>query len=393
MSTSRAAEYNAIAERIVAHYENGTTDLAEDVLHVPVSAYSDPDQWQREIDLIFKRVPLVVALTCEMPKPGDYKALDMAGVPVLVTRGKDGRARAFMNACRHRGAPLAEDGCGHANRFTCPYHGWTYANDGRLLAVSEKEKFGDIDNAANGLTELPCDERVGMIFAVLTPGLSIDLDDWLGGMIEDMAPFAFETWTYLGFRELTGPNWKISYDGYLEGYHFASLHKDTILKVTLNNLMDFDAFGPHQRVAYGTTSIEDLYKVPRDEWWRYESEGYSFVRLLFPNISTFLGLGVGQIAQLIPGPTAAENRTILHFVHPTPAKDEAQAKEFEDTINFLHSVVRDEDYALNLKVQRSLAANPYDTVMFGRNERGNQYFHRWVDWYLADDPVLEKPSL
>ncbi|MDA0339861.1 MAG: aromatic ring-hydroxylating dioxygenase subunit alpha, partial [Proteobacteria bacterium] len=309
---NRAAEYNGIAERIVAHYENNTTDMADGVLNVPLSAYLDPDQWQREIDLIFKKVPLVVALTCEMSNVGDYKALDIAGVPLLVTRGKDGEVRAFMNACRHRGTPVVEDGCGHASRFTCPYHGWTYASDGRLLAVAEKEKFGDVDNATTGLVELPCAERVGFIFAILTPGLPIDLAGWMAGMDKDIAPHGFENWTYLGSRELNGPNWKISYDGYLEGYHFAALHKETILKVTLNNLMDFDAFGPHQRVAYGTTNIEDIYKIPRDEWGQHENVGFTFVRLFFPNISTYLGLGVGQIAQLIPGKTVGENRTILH---------------------------------------------------------------------------------
>lgn len=389
----RATEYNAIASRIVEHYEKGTTDLADEVLEVPIDAYLDEEKWQREVDLIFKRQPQMVALTCEIPNPGEYKALEIVGVPLLVTRGKDGKARTFMNVCPHRGSPLAEDGLGNANRFTCPYHGWTFANDGRLLAVADRDKFGHVETSTHGLVELACDERIGMVFAILTPGLPMDIDDWLGGMVEDMEALHFENFTYLGSRELAGPNWKISYDGYLEGYHFAALHPETISKVTLQNLMDFDAFGPHLRVAYGTTSIDCMYDTPKDDWWKMEEEGFTFVRLLFPNISVYLGLGVGQIAQLMPGDSVGENRTILHYVHPTPPKDDAQEKEFEETIEFVAGVVRDEDYALNLRIQRALGARPFESVMFGRNERGNQYFHKLIDWYVNDDPDAEKPAL
>ena len=71
-----------------------------------------------------------------------------AYIRLLITRGKDGKPRAFVNACRHRGAPIAVDGLGHANRFVCPYHGWTFRNDGSLFAVSEAHKFGQIDKDA-----------------------------------------------------------------------------------------------------------------------------------------------------------------------------------------------------------------------------------------------------
>jgi phenylpropionate dioxygenase-like ring-hydroxylating dioxygenase large terminal subunit len=382
----RAEEYNAIAERIVAHHQNDTTDQADDVMEVPVTSYTDPVRWQREVDLIFKRLPVMVALTCEMPQPGDYKAFDMAGVPLLVTRGKDGRARAFMNACRHRAAPVAAEGLGSASRFVCPYHGWTYRNDGSLMAVSDQKKFGHIDKETHGLTELACDERAGMIFAILTPGYDMDLDAWLGGMIEDVAPHKFETWHFLEAKVMHGANWKIAFDGYLEGYHFATLHTETILKVTLNNLMEFHAFGPHMRVAYGTTNIGVMDNAERKDLHKFEEQGFTFVRTLFPNISMYLGLGLGQIAQIIPGPTPDQNTTILYYVHPRPPKDEEERQSLLATSQFLFDVTYGEDYVLGQRIQKSLNAHPFDNVVFGRNERGNQYFHRWIDYYLSDDP-------
>jgi phenylpropionate dioxygenase-like ring-hydroxylating dioxygenase large terminal subunit len=65
-------------------------------------------------------VPLPLALSCELREPNSYKAMDAVGVPVLIVRGGDGTARAFLNVCRHRGAVVCEPGCGTARRFTCP---------------------------------------------------------------------------------------------------------------------------------------------------------------------------------------------------------------------------------------------------------------------------------
>ena len=89
----------------------------------------------------------------------------------------------------------------------------------------------------------------------------------------------------------------------------------------------------------------------------------------------------------------AENRTFLNFVHPTPPKDEAEKDGFDETMHFLRDVVRDEDYDLNFKIQRGLLANPFENITFGRNEQGNQYFHKWVDYYLDDDPEALPPTL
>lgn len=389
----RAEEYNAIAERIVAHHQNDTTDQADAIMAVPVISYSDPQRWEREVEAIFKRLPVMVALTCEMPKPGDYKACEMVGIPLLITRGKDGKPRAFINACRHRGAPIAVNGLGHANRFVCPYHGWTFRNDGSLFAVSEQHKFGEIYKDDFGLTELACDERAGMIFAILRPGIELDLDDWLGGMVDDVAPHRFADWHFLTSKEMTGANWKIAFDGYLEGYHFSTLHKETILKVTLNNLMEFHAFGPHMRVAYGTTNIGVMDDARRDDLHKFEEQGFTFVRTLFPNISMYLGLGLGQIAQIIPGPTPDRNRTILYYVHPRPPKDAEEEASLLATAQFLYDVTYGEDYVLGERIQKSLNALPFENVVFGRNERGNQYFHRWVDYYISDNPSERPPEL
>src|SRR6266849_5586735 len=167
------SEYINLAGRLLAHFENGTTDSAEDVKYIRVENYVDPVRWRREMDLIFKRLPLLLAFTCEMREPGDYKAVDVVGVPVLIVRGQDGLVRAFVGVCSHRGTVLTEEGKRRCEQFTCPYHGWTYNDRGALTGVAGRRKFGDIDTSSRGLIELPSAERAGMIFVSLTPGATI----------------------------------------------------------------------------------------------------------------------------------------------------------------------------------------------------------------------------
>lgn len=389
-----AQDYNRVVEQLLDYVEHGTTDSANDVMTVPASAYTDPEVWTREMALIFHRLPVLAGLSVELPAPGDYKTIDYLGKPVLLTRLKDGTVRALLNVCTHRAMLVAPEGRGNCSRFTCPYHGWTFGNDGRLIGVAERQKFGDIDRAAHGLTALPAYERAGLIFVVLTPDLAVDFEGFFGGMLDDLEQFDFRNWYFAGHREIHGANWKVAYDGYLEGYHFAVAHPETIHPRTYSNIMHFDAFGPHLRIGFPQTSIaNDLRDVPKDEWWRRENHGYDFVRTLFPNVSIFVAPEFTQIAQLIPGPAPNQNRTILYYVRREGPADDAEKEQLFQTVDWLRDVVEEEDYGVGLKVQRGLESGAVKNVTFGKNERGNQFFHNWVSYYLADDPNAPKPVL
>ena len=223
---NRVERIGDVAEIMLDYVENKKTYLTDKPMTVPTRSYTDSDQWRAEMELVFKRVPLMLAFTAELPNPGDFKTMDAVGQPVLINRAKDGTVRAFLNVCSHRGAPVAE-GKGNCARFTCKYHAWTYGQDGKLLGISEAGTFGPVDKPAMGLRELPCEERAGMIFVCLTPNAPMDLDRYFKGFLEDFEALDFAGWSYLGSREIIGANWKIAFDGYLEGYHFASLHPET----------------------------------------------------------------------------------------------------------------------------------------------------------------------
>ena len=161
------AQLIQMAKHNMAHVKAGTIDQEPEVFRVPASNYYDETRWQQEINQVFKRLPLMLALTAEMPNPGDYRAMEAVGMPLLLSRGEDGQVRAFVNMCRHRGSVIMSEGNGNKKRFTCPYHAWTYDQTGALVSVYAEEDFGQIDKSCHGLTPLPVAERAGLIWVIL----------------------------------------------------------------------------------------------------------------------------------------------------------------------------------------------------------------------------------
>jgi nitrite reductase/ring-hydroxylating ferredoxin subunit len=388
-----ATRYNRIVRRMLEHVENGTTDWADDTMRVPASEYTDPAFWEREMDAVFRRLPILVALTHELPEAGDFKTIDILGIPLLITRQADGSARVLMNVCTHRAMTLVAAETGNKRVFSCPYHAWSFSNDGTLRAVAEMKKFGEDCRGKRDLVQFPCHEQGGLIFAVLDPASELDIRTFLGGMMDDVAAKGFENWSYIGNRVIHGANWKVALDGYLEGYHFKAAHPETIEPRTFSNIMEFDAYGPHTLIGFPQKSILKLRDVPEQDLWRHENDGYDFIRLFFPNVSIFVAPEITQISQLIPGPTVDRNTTVLHFLHPEPPGNDDERAAREQMADWLRNVVDREDYQVGLQVQRGLLSGLLDDVIFGRNERGNQYVHKLIKFYMAGDPDAPEPTL
>ncbi|CAN5397061.1 hypothetical protein BH23ACT3_BH23ACT3_23490 [soil metagenome] len=380
---TRPNDWGQIAERLLAHLDTGTTDSAESTMSVPITDYADPDRWQREMDAVFRRSPVVVALSAHIRETGSYLSIDIAGVPVLTVRQPDGGVRSFVNVCRHRGAQVVAHGCGTARRFTCPYHAWTYDGTGALAGVSGRSTFGEIDTAERGLTELVCEERHGFVFAICDPTVAPGddwLDTWLAGYGPTLEALGVDTMDFLDERELIGPNWKIAYDGYVDGYHLDILHKDTLGKDVLGNVMTCDAWGPHQRVAFARRNTADLNDVPRDDW--EPGKHIALVHTLFPHVSVAGNGGSAvMVSQLFPGPTPDRSRTVQTHLIVADADDAAREATLTRA-DFLEWVVNEEDYKTGLGIQAGLSSGGNTEFIFGRNEPGNQRFHRSVDELL-----------
>lgn len=381
----------AMVRHARAHALADTIDQAPEVMRVPASAYTDPKRFEAEMALIFKRLPLVLAASAELPKPGDYKAMTAAGVPVLLVRGDDGGVRAMLNACSHRGANVALPGTGSARRFTCPYHGWTFSQEGALIGVARADDFGDIDKSCHRLKTLPCAERAGLIWGVLNPAATIDIDAYLCGYDAALAHFGFENWTLFSQRTIPGPNWKIAYDGYLDFYHLPVLHKDTFGADFPHRAL-YHAWGPHQRVISPPAALAAPDAPGEDAWG--PSELMAGVWTIFPHVSiaSFDGGGRGvMISILMPGAHVGESFTTQLYLMEKPPSEEEAARATEQ-FAFLEYVVRQEDYDTGLRQQAALQAGARDHLLFGRNEGGAQTFHSWVARLLetadADLPAL-----
>lgn len=383
-----------VAETMLEYFELNKTFQAEKIVSVPAASYTDPDRQRAEIDLIFKRVPLMLALSCEIPQPGNYKAMEVLRLPIIIARDQAGRVRAFFNVCTHRWAPVATEGYGSCSRFICPFHGWTYNIDGELIGIADRAKFGEIDRSTHGLKQLPCEERHGMIFVCLTPGMDLDLDGYCGALLEEFADAGLNSWTFLGSRVIECANWKILLTNFFESYHFKTLHSKTVAPEWVSNVNHYEGFGPNMRIGFLLKAIEKLREVPRAQWGQQENRGgLVFMRYLFPNVTGSFQPGISAFSQIFPGPTPDRSRLVMLYIRKDAPENEADRESVEKEIEFRTAVLRDEDSVMGMATQKGLESGAHEGLLYGHNERGNQYLHEWVNWYLQDDPRLPKPVL
>ncbi len=386
------AQLIEMAKKDLEHGRNGTLDLVDDVYRVPVENYFDRTRWEAEKRLIFRRLPLLLGTTAELADLGDYKAVEAAGVQVLLARTRKGVIKAFVNMCSHRGARLVDNGKGNAHRFTCPYHAWSYSPDGDLVAIYSVDDFGDIDKSCHGLTELKCLEKAGLVWVILDPDSTLDINQFLCGYDGLLAEFGFDSWHHQHTQTVEGPNWKVAYDGYLDYYHLPILHKETF-GTEIGNKANYYSWGPHTHLGRPDMHWEQYEDLPEDQWPVPELVGG--VWTIFPHISIASFAGGGRsvmISQLFPGDTPETSYTNQIFLmEEKPQTEELQA-EAQQQFDFLKYVVQEEDYATGIALQKNLDVGAKSHVLFGKNEGGGQAFHRWVDTIL-DTPDEDLPKL
>ena len=366
------------ARRTLNHARLGTMPLGDQVYEVPAHKYTDPARWELEIERIFRRVPLVLGIGPELGDLNTYRALTVAGTPILITRGADGIVRSFINSCRHRGSRLVDDGHGTKKRFTCPYHAWTYSAEGKLVGITDRSLFGDLVADCDGLIEIPCIERAGLVFGSVVPGVDPHFDEFLCGYDDMLENLGLADAHLVGQQSIPGPGWKIVYDGYLDLYHIPYLHRETFGSDWCNRGI-YDAWGPHQRVSPLDHRFLQLDGVPEEEWETDQLLGGLWT--IFPHVSIACFDCDGplyMVSQLFPGSGPFESVTTQSFLTKEPV-DDHRLSLIQEQMKFLLGVVRDEDYRTCEGIQQSLRGNPARSVLFGRNEVGGQRFHQWVD--------------
>lgn len=357
-----------IADRLLAHHAERTTGSAPEPYRLDNRVYTDPELFTRERQTLFKHNPMLVGFSPDLPEPGSFFTFDDLGVPVLLTRDRDGKVNAFLNACAHRGARLKE-GCGKTTGFACPYHAWTYDLQGRLVGVYAEPTFGRIDKSQYGLVRLPVEEKYGMIYVGTTPDLAFSIDNHLGELAR-----IFEAWQ-LGKMQLVGEhtfvtrnNWKLTVDTFFEGYHFSVVHRESVGDYAFGNLSAHDSFGPHQRLAYPNKSLLTLRDQPREQWTSAVFDHFQLIHFLYPNVSLLVSPTAVEFFQFYPGPSVGECISRYRCYWRSDPSRADQGREPLTHFNWVVQVVGEEDYKISQSIQKGLETGlrPYNT--FGRNE-------------------------
>ena len=372
-------------ERLLGELDGRSNpDWQADQSTLDPAVYRDPGRHARERDRLFRRQPLCLGHADQLARPGSVLAHDLCGVPVLMTRARDGAVRVFLNVCRHRGARLVADEGTLCQRqsLSCPYHAWTYRLDGALAGVPVPEAFPALDRRLLGLRELPSAVRHGLIWAVLDPDAdkaALDIAGHLGALDRDLEATAIGRHRfYRQHAVLRAANWKLIVDAFLEVYHVRRLHAGTIGPFFSDAVSVSDAVGPHQRmlVARGERTLEIRDLPP--ERWSPQVHG-TLVHYVFPN--SIIVYHPDYISHLGLFPRAADETLFIHsMLTPTAPADAKAEAHWARSFELMDAgVFNGEDLPTCEQIQRGLGCGANDGLILGRLEQNLHRFHGSVD--------------
>ena len=368
-----------LLKRLLHYVDTRTTSMAEAPWRNDVSVYTDAKHFAREQEVLFRKHPIMMGFASEWPVPGDFRTDDYAGVPILIARGRDGKLRAFLNVCRHRGAKVAQ-GCGKARVFSCPYHAWTYDLSGKLMGIPDERCFPDVRAERSSLTELPLCEKYGLVWVMPTPAkdgsTDFDIDPWLGGLGPELASFDFGSWAFFDKREIPETmNWKILVDTFHEGYHVGFLHRDSLRDILHGNITDFEAFGLNLRLTFPRSKLERLKSEPEDSWdlmWNT-----AMVYSLFPNTILIVQGDHVELARIFPREGRVD-RAVMElglYIPQAPSTDDERI-HWDKNMQLILDVVTGEDFPAGRSIQIGLTSGAQTHTVFGRNEPAMIHYHQ-----------------
>ncbi len=339
---------------------------------LPARVYVDPAVLEAEQERIFAASWQLVGRADQVAGPGDFFTARIAREEVLVVRDGE-NLRALSNVCRHRAGPVAA-GAGTCRAFSCGYHGWSYALDGRLLGTPEFDGVEDFRRDEVRLPSFRADSWIGLVFAHLdpaAPALASTLDALAprleGRGLAFMRPAFRRDW-------MLDCNWKVYVDNYLEGYHIPVVHP---------GLMKELDYGAYRTETFRTHSLQ-IAPIRRHEggpiradagdeaeyWWIWPN----LMLNVYPdNFSTNLIVPMG----------AGRTLTVFEWFFRDPERA-GVAESVRRTVEFSDEIQR-EDVAVCEAVQRGLGSATYERGRYSpRRETGVHHFHRLWAEAMAD---------
>jgi len=337
----------------------------------PSTWYTDPGFYALERETVFKKNWIVAANAHDLRETGRYAAGEIAGERYVAVRGEDGALRAFVNLCRHRATGVAS-GCGRTESFVCPYHGWTYGLDGRLLSAPELGGVKQFERSASGLIPLEVAEWGPLVFV----GLDRSMRDLKTDLAELESRLAASGSFDLGFvarREYElNCNWKVFVDNYLDGgYHVPALHKGLAAE------LDMHSYRTEVFERFSIQSSGGAEKAARIG----ERTLYAWI---YPNLMINRYGSIMDTNWVMPlGPD--RTRVVIDFFFAET--EGAEERLFiEKSIAASHAIQL-EDVAISESVQQGLGSAFFDRGRYSvKRQMGEHHFHRLLAADLSGGP-------
>lgn len=226
---------------------------------VPAGIINDPEVHEVERARVFGRAWVFLGHESEVREPGDYVVRYIAEDQFIVCRDEDGAIRVHLNSCRHRGMQVCRADKGNASHYRCPYHGWTYTNQGNLVGVpAGKDAYGNqLKKSEWGLQPIPkFGIYKGLVFGNLDPD-AMPLEDYLGDMlfyldlVLDRSDGGLEV-VGAPQRWIIDANWKLGADNFVgDAYHTLMTHRSMVELGLAPPDPQFALYGEHVNVNHG----------------------------------------------------------------------------------------------------------------------------------------------
>src|SRR5271167_3208958 len=326
-------------------------DSLEKAYTIPAPWYVDKRIAQLERESVFETNWQVVGRLDQVKEPGQFFTIDVNEEPLLVARGEDAKLRAFYNVCQHHAAAVVPEVAGCAKQFRCPYHGWTYGNDGALKGMVEFEGVCNFERADNGLVPVRVDTWENFVFVNLD-GNAPPLKEFLGKVPELVAPLELSRkLKYFDRRIYTlNCNWKVYVDNYLDGgYHVPHAHKalSSVVEYTKYTIENFERSCLQSSPLDSSGALDDSIGATR--------QGHAFYLWIYPNFMINAYSGVMDTNLVLP--LGVDKCAVIfdyYFADISPAAE----KHHRESIA-VSEKVQDEDMAICDSVQRGLGSRAY----------------------------------
>jgi choline monooxygenase len=334
----------------------------------PSSWYNDARFFDLERDTVFRNNWLIAARANQVEKSGDYVAGVITREPHVIVRNEQGDLNAFFNVCRHHAAQVMS-GAGCTESLVCPYHGWTYGLDGRLLKAPELGAVKDFDRGAFGLVPMAVESWCDLLFinmskspAALSPQLA-ELERRLREMQVDSLQFVARRTYRLAC------NWKVYVDNYLDGgYHVSYLHRGLAAQ------LDMDSYRTEVFERYSIQSGAGAGDVGDSSTDFSDRIGDRVLYAwLYPNLMINRYGPMMDTNWVIPHGHDETEVIFDYYFTPETARD----SEFVEKSLAASDVVQKEDVDICESVQRGLGSASYDRGRYSvKREQGELHFHR-----------------